>query len=146
MVSRPITAFPHSGSLSASAFGEVASTIPVSLTSSFFALVAVAFINATTPATCGVASSAATGTERSTSASLRVFDVYMGATDADVKRIVLGTLPSTTLAGAGIFLALNGLWMLAIAAFVACGGYIALLWLVGRRRKRDSDGSVDRAA
>lgn len=86
------------------------------------------------------------GIEHLTSASLGVFNVSMGVTDADVKRIVLGTLPSTTLAGAGLFLALNGLWMFAIAAFVAAGGYIALLRLLAWRHKRDSDGSIDRAA
>ncbi len=68
----------------------------------------------------------------------------MGVNDAEVKRIVLGTLPLTILSVSGVLLAVNGLWVIAVVLLVAAVGYF--VWLQVWRRNREADEAIERAA
>ncbi|WP_154095886.1 hypothetical protein [Microbacterium testaceum] len=68
----------------------------------------------------------------------------MGMTNAEVKRIVLPTVPLSALTVVAFVLAVNGLWVLAVIVIAVAVAY--LIWSVRRERNRDADEALARAA
>ena len=65
-------------------------------------------------------------------------------TNAEVKRIVLPTVPLSALTVVALVLAVNGLWVLAAIVIAVAVAY--LVWSVRRERNRDADEALARAA